>query len=173
MFASDTFVNVAHPLNKKKCHFSFSFLCSIKFTKEQSFCWQMFNLNCLISSILRSFKYHDCFWYLLCLWIMFWKWLCHCIHRWALAFFFSRQVKSKRGYSLTWSWKTRFDCLNKKWISKSNSLLVSWKSHVYGGSFTTNTKLERVQLYLFHTFLFLIAFSFKFHRQYLIFQESV
>ena len=34
LFISDTFVNVAHPLNKQKCHFSLSFLFSAKFTKQ-------------------------------------------------------------------------------------------------------------------------------------------
>ena len=36
LFISDTFVNEAHPLNKQKCHFSLSFLCSVKFTKQES-----------------------------------------------------------------------------------------------------------------------------------------
>ena len=36
LFISDTFVNEAHPLNKEKCHFSLSFLCSVKFTKQES-----------------------------------------------------------------------------------------------------------------------------------------
>ena len=34
LFINDTFVNAAHPLNKQKCHFSLSFLCSVKFTKQ-------------------------------------------------------------------------------------------------------------------------------------------
>ena len=36
LFISDTFVNEAHSLNKLKCHFSLSFLCSVKFTKQES-----------------------------------------------------------------------------------------------------------------------------------------
>ena len=34
MFINDTFVNEAYHLNKQKCHFSLSFLCSVKFTKQ-------------------------------------------------------------------------------------------------------------------------------------------
>ena len=35
LFINDTFVNVAHPLNKQKCHFSLSFLCLVKFYAKQ------------------------------------------------------------------------------------------------------------------------------------------
>ena len=68
----------------------------------------------------------------------------------SFGFFFLRQDKSKCGYSLTWSWKSMFDYSIKNRTSQSNCLSVSWKSHVYRGSFITNTKLERVQLSFFY-----------------------
>ena len=66
---------------------------------------------------------------------MFWKWLRHCIHRWAFAFFKD---------------KTNPNVDIKDQTSQSNCLSVSWKSHVCRGSFITNTKLERVQLSFFY-----------------------
>ena len=35
LFINDTFVNVAHPVNKQKCHFSLSFLCLVKFYAKE------------------------------------------------------------------------------------------------------------------------------------------
>ena len=63
----------------------------------------------------------------------------------------------KRGYSLTWSWKSVFDYLIKKnWTSQSNDLLVSWN---YG----TNIyyQLKHIYFTLFHTFMLLTDFRFK------------
>ena len=107
--------------------------------------FELFNIINPTLSILVSLLL-----YLLCLWIMFWKWLRHCIHRWALAFFLkTRQVQM-------WIFVNMIMEINV-WLlyKKPNKSVqlpfrVSWKSHVYRGSFITNTKLERVQLSFFH-----------------------
>ena len=66
-----------------------------------------------------------------------------------------------------------FDNLIKNWTSQSNEFLVSWKFTYIEGVFITNTKLKRVQLSLFHSFLLLTDFSFWNQSPSLIIQVSV
>ena len=62
-----------------------------------------------------------------------------------LSFFFKDRENPKRGYSLTWSWKTMFDYLIKNWTSQSNDLWVSWnyRRHLYYQWLNLNAFISR------------------------------
>ena len=74
------------------------------------------------------------------------------------------------GCSLTWSW-SMFDYLIKNWTSQSNCLLVSWKSHLYGGGFVLILNLNAFNCPYFIHFSYWLTSASKINRQVKFFRQ--
>ena len=64
-----------------------------------------------------------------------------------------------------------FDYLIKNWTSQSNCLLVSWKSHLYGGSFVLILNLNAFNCPYFIHFSYWLTSASKIHRQVKFFRQ--